>query len=457
MRKILLIATLLAVLSLTACSNRQAYYPTATESEEPAIYFTTTVRIHENMPEFTFIRTIEGYVSPYNEHLAGQYVSITILDNYGNFVQEIDGITQGGNASWMTADYDFFQLQFMDINFDGYLDMKLTRAINHGTAGGAWHYVWLWNSAINQFELNLQLMDLACMANLQTCNDTQQVSIGRRSGPQHWTVEYFRYNYGKFILYTTKVECFNFCKENARWQWKITHTNAITGKVTVDKIPAERSGESSTSTPDMTSVKEIDNPNSREPYLIRMDAWRQNEWVYGYNEYLVNITVFTFRGFIVQEITDIRASYHLQFGNWVRIDPDNPLNFHIADYNGDGYMDMGLRISPGGSMMNDPHYIWLWDEALEKFVRNAALERISDEGSIWWDDDSWLGSGNIHSHTRGAAEHDVWSSFEFMDGYLVHVQSRERKFIYDGGEPYFRITVTDYINGTECITIEPFN
>jgi len=197
--------------------------------------------------------------------------------------------------------------------------------------------------------------------------------------------------------------------------------------------------------PDFTFIKEIDNP-SMPMLLVRMEAWRQNEWRYGYNEYLVSITVFDYWDGTVQEITELRASYNKAFGNWVRIDADNPLNFHLADYNADGYMDMGLRKSPGGSMMDDPHYIWLWCTELGQFVRNAELEFMSYEGSIWQDADSWLGVGNIHSHASGGMGHDVWRSYSFINGELVHVQTWEEKFIYSEGEPHFRITITDHAN-----------
>lgn len=54
----------------------------------------------------------------------------------------------------------------------------------------------------------------------------------------------------------------------------------------------------------------------------------------------------------------------------------------FEDWNFDGFIDIGLWSYPGGSMRNDPHYYWLWDNSLGQFVVNSELMEISDYNSV---------------------------------------------------------------------------
>ena len=102
--------------------------------------FITITRIHEDVPEFTFIRTISNYYTNYYAFPMAAEVSIKIKDGDGNVIQAITGLTQsiqGGNTRDITFD---------DYNFDGFLDMRLTRW--QDGAGGLLlnEYFWLWDN-----------------------------------------------------------------------------------------------------------------------------------------------------------------------------------------------------------------------------------------------------------------------------------------------------------------------
>jgi len=205
------------------------------EADE-TIIFTTTMRIHEDMPEFIFHRKLGAYLavsyppSPGNFDYMKRYVSIVIMDEDGNLIQEIEGITQGGHADWMTADHDLFHIQFEDFNFDGYLDMRLIGAINPGTAGGVWEYFWLWNPSIGQFEQNEQLSELSEMANLGVDHDMQWIRVNRRGGPTRRFYSFFEYIDGEFVLAAYGDNYFRVDLENEQFQWEITRTQVKTGK-----------------------------------------------------------------------------------------------------------------------------------------------------------------------------------------------------------------------------------
>ena len=82
----------------------------------------------------------------------------------------------------------------------------------------------------------------------------------------------------------------------------------------------------------------------------------------------------------------------------VEIDPENSMNFQLTDYNANGYLDMGLRASPGGPLMSDPHYFWAWDIDSDEFVKNEELELINGGG--YWEQ-ALLGADFVLSHMEG--------------------------------------------------------
>ena len=137
--------------------------------------FVTTARIHEDMPEFTFIRIVnDRYVNNYSDFPMAVEVRIEIKDGEGSTIQVISGLSQsihGGNTREIT---------FNDYNFDGFLDMRLTRW--QDGAGGLLlnEYFWLWDNYSFQFVLNEELMNIGRAADIFAHQELRQVMIWQR-------------------------------------------------------------------------------------------------------------------------------------------------------------------------------------------------------------------------------------------------------------------------------------
>ena len=215
------------ILPLVACSENK---DTLAAQSDPAV-FTTTVRINENMPEFTFHRTLRDYVPNFEFSDNERYISIKITDAKNNLIQEIDEIIQGGYGEWMTADWDIFDIRFDDLNFDGYIDMWLVSAVNPGTASGTWNHFWLWDYEINQFVRNEQLENISGTAWFYVNQTARQIYVGHRLHNVHHLQEIYEYHNNEFILVKTV--------EYEGWgeHWEITYTDVLTGGIIVETVP----------------------------------------------------------------------------------------------------------------------------------------------------------------------------------------------------------------------------
>jgi len=202
-----------------------------------------------------------------------------------------------------------------------------------------------------------------------------------------------------------------------------------------------------TNSPDRTFVEEINNAD--QAMIARLEMWQTEETVVG-GHYEAVITILSSCGELIQEISDIVVFPILRPIFPIIFDDENPLNFHFADYNADGFLDMGLRWIQGGSMQNDPHYFWLWNVETEQFIRNHELEEWSKEASVWEDANSWLSdAGNIHSRTRIAPGHYFWSTRAFIDGELTTIQTLEHMPVFDCDDYHSMIITTNRITGEE--------
>jgi len=389
--KIIMVIILFTTLIIVACNSQPENQSVAndyvlveyteTESESKALekeytqkyqlldthpVFTTTMRIHEYMPEFTFIRTLGDFVTDFYMIEEERYVSITILDESSNIIQEIDGIMQGGHGLWMVPEHEMFEIRFDDFNFDGYMDMWLITARNPGTAGGEWGYHWIWNPNTGQFELNEQLNQInACMSWLYVNQDTQQIQISSRGGGGgSWLTSYYEWFEDELILI---AEMFTewIHRDFVPSYILTTHRDFVTGEIIIVSDPPN-------SLPDYVITKTVDiNPDMPFPtHEVKLEMWRLPEdseyRMDGYQyEIAILITGQRQTDFGIsptwQTIRGLRAGYG--YGRWIEIDPANPLNLHFVDFNGNGYIDMALRRFPPqtGGMADDAHYFWLWN------------------------------------------------------------------------------------------------
>jgi hypothetical protein len=210
-----------------------------------------------------------------------------------------------------------------------------------------------------------------------------------------------------------------------------------------------------TNSPDRTFVEKIHNPDN--PMIAILDMWWDEDVPYTerwWGTYDVAITIQTPCGEVIQEITGLSVSPILR--SFIPIDYENPFNFHFADYNADGFLDMGLRLWAGGSMRNDPHSFWLWDDETGQFIRHYELQEWSYTASVWEDADSWLGSaGNIHAFTRITFGHYFWETAAFIDNELTNIQTREHRTIFDCNDYLAKITTTNHITGEKTIEFIP--
>ena len=329
------------------------------------IDFITTARIHPDMPEFTFIRTLGAFVEVEIMTPEERHVTITILNENGGLIQKIDGIIQGGHGMWSVAERDMFELHFDDFNFDGYLDIWLYSAINPGTASGAWAHFWLWSPEIGQFVLNEQLAEISDMAWLVANQETRQIEVSTRGGGMGpWSTMYYEHDDREFILVAgtfTEWTRRDFVQEYMR----TTHRNHITGEVTIESDPPDAAPEHI-----IMQIIEI-NPGMEFPtHDVTLRAYRlpeNSEHRAQGHQYEIEITIEGRRRWGDSDVVwhDFQVIHGLLAGQ--ATSPQNPLNLHFDDFNGDGYMD----ISAAG-------FVWVFDPEATSlhnaFVRDEALE-----------------------------------------------------------------------------------
>ena len=401
------------VLFLTACEGQSSFYyydeiyvKHYDEEVESFNYFTTTVQIHPHMPEFTITRIVGAYLT-YEEAFgegsglsfpSPREVSIIIEDSTGLVIQIIEGLTQSGDFANRNHGPSFG-----DYNFDGYLDMRLMRW--QDGAGGllAQEYFWLWDTEIMEFVLHEQLMEIGHSASLWIKEEEQFIRVHNRYRGGHATLRY-EYKNGGFSIIGR-----GFMRPLYRY----------TG----------------------------------EQYFATMDARLGPTTIQGMNHYEADITIEIIAGGgVIQEILAMSLSYNNPpMFSW---QPDtnsfNPLNFDFH-YLGNGILLMSLRNSPGGSMMNDPHYFWLWDSEKSKFVESIFLQELSNFGTLWVDRNSWLGVGIIHSVTRISQGFYVWRSYDFINGEFVLVQTRENAMDFYEGNWRMKYVIHDHVRDVRAI------
>ena len=136
-------------------------------------------RISDRLPEFTFYIRFENYApTSLGGYISKGYrmESIVIIGANGEMLQELrdfdreflffDTIPTRRVEDWWRkypCDVSPYGLSFVDVNFDGYLDLVLPRFIEPNNslrfAFGNFHN-FLWDSQLNKFVLNQQLIEL---------------------------------------------------------------------------------------------------------------------------------------------------------------------------------------------------------------------------------------------------------------------------------------------------------
>ena len=170
-----------------------------------------------------------------------------------------------------------------------------------------------------------------------------------------------------------------------------------------------------------------------------------------YTSYDINcikkITIIDSNGTLVQQISDLDTSKLA----WEK----DVYGFSFDDWNFDGFIDISLWQYPGGTMMNNPTYYWLWDTRLKKFVENENLKTFSDESTLSIDSELKQIKG-FEKYGNGQ-----WGDFfyEYRNGNFVLVKTVEHIAVpspKDKEKNVLRVTTKELINGKMVVTNEYF-
>ncbi|MCL2620021.1 MAG: hypothetical protein FWD97_03685 [Defluviitaleaceae bacterium] len=124
---------------------------------------------------------------------------IRIYDEEHRLIQEIAGLRQL-TSPFNDIDSNLMQPSFIDLNFDGYLDMRLFSYL-HSERYPVWgrHYHWLWDADLGQFVFNQQLTDRITSVRLWIDKEAETWSYGWMEGAgETQVIHHFAYLDGSF-------------------------------------------------------------------------------------------------------------------------------------------------------------------------------------------------------------------------------------------------------------------
>jgi len=201
-----------------------ALYDAEHSSDELQDVRVISMRIHPDLPEFTFTRIIGDYANTHYVYDIPVPVETTIVikDDSGAIVQTISGLSQSRPA----IDSD---ITFDDFNFDDYLDMRLIRWHDTGQSMRAVHYVWLWDAEEFQFILNEQLTEM-WTADITAHSDVQQIETWIRN-IDGFTSSFYIYLNWEFIL-VSYDRIFQVWDEHGY----LSHTKTVRTNVLTDEV-----------------------------------------------------------------------------------------------------------------------------------------------------------------------------------------------------------------------------
>jgi len=205
------------------------------DTVEP-IDFSVTMRIHEDLPEFTF--RLEGtceieYSLNYNRNgytssETTRISKLTITDEDGGFYQEFAGLDT--ETRWT---HTIYGLSFEDYNFDGYLDIELRRHMG-GTMLNFPNYYWLWDVSEEKFVMNEQLMEISDGSMVYVDEESKQLieSFVRLSNGYTTTCHY-EYEDGFYVRVKIREDRFERDELTDEIYWHVTVSELIDGEMRV--------------------------------------------------------------------------------------------------------------------------------------------------------------------------------------------------------------------------------
>jgi len=165
--------------------------------------FTTTQKIHDDLPEFEF-RILGTRVLEYDlrsndsaqwsdDFIRVYKLIITTAD--GSFNQEFSDLDTRNHL--VTKDSP--GLSFDDWNFDGYTDVSLWKWVG-GTSNNVPHYYWLWDQEKGEFVANEELERISDYSRLEIDKENNRLISYSRDGAWMTQTEYYEYQDGQFEL-----------------------------------------------------------------------------------------------------------------------------------------------------------------------------------------------------------------------------------------------------------------
>jgi phage shock protein E len=202
------------------------------------IDFTTTQKICDQMPEFTFHLTgnnVKSYGVSYDNTKyyimfdENKIESITITDNTGALVQKIDDLITENPAS----EEGMYGLSFNDWNFDGYFDIGLW-SYRGGTMRNDPHYYWLWDSSLGQFVENAELMEISDFSTISINVEEGRLECYTRFGSSSGLTQEYEYIDDKFVMvYSITFEIEQSPDEEDKYIRHITITELVDGELKI--------------------------------------------------------------------------------------------------------------------------------------------------------------------------------------------------------------------------------
>ncbi|MCL2387457.1 MAG: hypothetical protein FWC89_07920 [Defluviitaleaceae bacterium] len=192
---------------------------------------TVTTSIHESLPAFTFYHRTETYSNLFPFPVEENYIYITIVDEFGDLIQEI-----AVSVDLPPHSLDVI-VQFDDYNFDGFLDMRLLESSSWGL-GFPWesYYFWQWDTETSQFVPNERLQEITRYTLHSIDPENRRIITGRhsRAGAHSFTF-YYEYVNGDFVRVAEyEMEYFGMSgRGHFHGMTRTIHTDFTTGEVTL--------------------------------------------------------------------------------------------------------------------------------------------------------------------------------------------------------------------------------
>ena len=105
---------------------------------------------------------------------------------------------------------------------------------------------------------------------------------------------------------------------------------------------------------------------------------------------------------------------------------ENLYSLRFEDFNFDGYLDIALQHSFGGSARNHPSYFWLWDNDAGEFVQNSQLEFFSFESEVYTNEYT---KRLVTSHRMGSMGYSTYF-YKYHNGEFIRDNTSMNQFFF---------------------------